>query len=169
MVRGGPGRDKATRAQPGRYNAGMGASAVPAMGVDAFLARVRSLAEPGLEASGYAPSWRRRFGLLQASFGRAGLHYEVWPQRPRRQVELGLHLEADAERNAALLAALAPEMPAIWAETGLALELEQWTATWGRVHVYVPFDRLDEELAGALASGLVACVLACEPRLGRRR
>jgi hypothetical protein len=102
---------------------------------------------------------------VQVSFGRPSLHYEVWLQRARRQVEVGLHFEADAALNGWLLQRFAPEMPAVWAATNRPLELEQWTASWGRIHATLPAELVDETLARCAASCLVDCVVHLQPRL----
>jgi hypothetical protein len=135
------------------------------LGTRAFLAGVRASADEALRARGLAPEWRQRFGFLQASFGQPGLHHEVWLQRPRRQVEVGLHFEADAELNGWLLRRFAAEMPAVWAALGPAFELEQWTSTWGRIHAYLPFGVMDEALVRRSAGCLVDCIADLQPRL----
>src|SRR6266542_2260922 len=41
---------------------------------------------------------------------------------------------------------MAPYMPEIQARLGPQMELEEWTASWARVHQTVPYDPLSEPL-----------------------
>jgi hypothetical protein len=135
------------------------------LGTDVFLARVQGLSKPELAAAGLDPVWRRRYGLVQASFGTPALHYEVWLQRPRRQVEVGLHLEAEPALNGWLLERLGGSWPRLGHALGEGFELEQWTASWGRVHALETFQRVDEELVARVSRRLVDCVRALQPEL----
>ena len=116
---------------------------------------------------------RRRFTLSQLYYGNPRLHFEVWIQGKRRRLEVGLHLEADATTNAHVLKYLADRFIEIQAQTTLPLELEQWTRSWGRIHVYVPYERLDHPLAQMVAERLARMIIVLQPlveeaiRLGR--
>jgi len=108
---------------------------------------------------------RRRFSLVQISYGDPRLHYEVWVQGGRRRIELGLHLEADRETNERLQAYLARRFIEVQAELGPQFELEQWTQSWSRAHEYVPYARLDEAFARALAVRLARMIGVLQPIL----
>lgn len=132
-----------------------------------FVGRVATRIQRGLEANtelGEA-RLRRRGSMLQVDFGRRPFHYEAWVQRSRAQVEVGLHLEADAASNGRLLRCLAPQMHAVRAELGDDVELEQWTRSWGRVHALVPIDEVDPELVEDVAARLLAFIRCLQPRL----
>lgn len=136
-----------------------------ALGTRPFLGRVQQLATERLAAESLEPLWRHRHGFLQASFGAAGVHYEVWLQRGRGQVEVGLHFEADAGHNGWLLRRFAEDMMAVRHALGPGFELEQWTTSWGRIHTYLPCTTVDEALAVEAARTLADCILVLQPRL----
>lgn len=108
---------------------------------------------------------RRRFNLLQISYGNPRLHFEVWVQGDRHRVELGLHLEADRETNERLRTFLASRFLEVQAELGPQFELEQWTKSWSRAHEYVPYERLDEEFARTLVGRLARMIVVLQPML----
>ncbi len=135
------------------------------LGTRAFLARVQDLAAERLAVMGLAPRWRQRYGLLQAAFGTQSIHYEVWLQRGRGQVEVGLHFEADARQNGWLMRRFGAQMVAVQHELGPGFELEQWTASWGRIHTYLSVDVVDEALAVAAAQTLADSIRVLQPRL----
>jgi hypothetical protein len=135
------------------------------LGVTTFLRRVQATSTEHLAARDVHPTWQQRFAFLQASFGIRGIHYEVWLQQARRQVEVGLHFEADSELNGWLLRRFAPEMPAIRHALGAGFELEQWTASWGRVHAYLPLAQVDDVLVGQVSQCLADTVVCLQPLL----
>lgn len=143
-------------------------------GTRSFLAGVQAVAESRLAAAGLAPAWSQRFSFVQASFGVRGIHYEAWLQRSRAQVEVGLHLEADAALNGWLLCRLGEIWPELGHALGQGFELEQWTASWGRVHLLWPYTAIDEALVADTGEQLARCILTLEPvvadllRQGRR-
>jgi hypothetical protein len=130
-----------------------------------FLAQVREAASRSLEDEGLAPAWLQRWQLLQATFGPKGIHYETWLQPQRRQLEVGLHLEADAELNGWLLRRLGEDWPGVAHALGDGFELEQWTANWGRVHTILPFERIDAALVDEASDCLVRCIRALQPEV----
>ena len=106
---------------------------------------------------------RRRGSLIQFWFERPQIHYEVWVQSRQQRVEVGLHLEAQKSLNDRLLQYLAQRFIAIQAELGQAVELEQWTQSWGRVHQFVPYERLESRLCDEVARTLAHMITVLEP------
>jgi hypothetical protein len=135
------------------------------LGVRGFLDRVADYALDGLPTALGEPSFRRRFTMLQVHYGRPKLHHELWVQRKRGQIEMGLHLEGRPDLNGRLLQGFTQQMPEIQAELGPGFEPEQWTKSWCRVHSYVACDQLDENAVEQMAAGFVAMVSCLEPRL----
>ncbi|MCB0215483.1 MAG: hypothetical protein H6648_04910 [Caldilineae bacterium] len=132
-----------------------------------FVGQVARRVELGLADAERPARVSRRFSMVQVSYGQPRLHYEAWIQRGRGQVELGLHFEGSAELNGRLLQAFAAEMLAVRGELGPDFELEQWTQSWGRIHAYLRFERVDEALAERVGERLVATVRCLQPRLDR--
>jgi hypothetical protein len=106
---------------------------------------------------------RRRGSLIQFWYGRPQIHYEVWVQSRHNRVEMGLHLEASKPLNDRILRHLAQWFIAVQAELGPAVELEQWTQSWARVHQFVPYDHLDESLCNKVAEDLARMIVLLEP------
>ena len=110
---------------------------------------------------------REQFGnLVKLYYGDSpNIHYEVWVQRRRNQIELGLHFEADAETNDRCLALLAQTFSVIRQGLGAAAEPEQWTRSWTRIHETVPLGPLDKRLLHRVASRLARYITTLQPLL----
>ena len=108
---------------------------------------------------------RVRFTLLQVYFDHPSLHYEVWAQRKTGRIEIGLHFEGEAETNYRWAAVLAERMPEVLAALGPAMELEEWTPAWTRLHQTLPMEALDESEATEAAERLAALIQTMEPIL----
>lgn len=114
--------------------------------------------------------WRVRWSLLQVYFQRPTVHYEVWVQRKARRIEIGLHFEGDREESYRWAEALAPRALEIQAQLGPAVELEEWTSSWTRLHEtkHIGAD-LTEDLADEVAGRLARFVEVLEPILAEER
>ena len=137
------------------------------MGTRPFLLEVEAAALQGLSASLGTPVSRVVFSSLQVHFGDPRLHYEVWPVRKTGRVELGLHLEGPQEWSRAVALSLAAEADELRAELGPGYELEDWTASWCRLHRTMPLQRLDAMLATEVAAALKTLICAAEPGVRR--
>jgi len=135
----------------------------PVMRVNEFLQGIAEHTRRALPVDYRDFKSRRRSSLIQIWYSQPKIHYEVWVQGRRNRIEVGLHLEAKKTLNDRVLQHLAERFVAIQAQLGPAVELEQWTQSWGRVHRFVPYDRLDESLCRAVAEELVRMIVALEP------
>lgn len=115
------------------------------------------------------------YATLQLHYGNPSAHYEVWLVRKTGRIEVGLHFEGEREDNAAAAAALADHVHELRERAGADVELEQWTASWTRLHVTLPLGALTESLCDETARRLAGLIAATrplvEPRLlsaGRR-
>ena len=114
--------------------------------------------------------WRVRFSLLQVYFDTPAVHYEVWVQRKTGRIETGLHFEGEPEENYRWAAALAPRALEIQSQLGPAIELEEWTRSWTRLHETRTLDaRLTEELAAEIGERLAQFIEVLEPILEEER
>lgn len=110
--------------------------------------------------------WRVRFSLLQVYFASASIHYEVWVQRKTGRIEIGLHFEGEPDDNFRWAAALAPRAIEIQSKLGPAVELEEWTRSWTRLHeTRAVGAKLTEELADEVGERLAQFIEALEPIL----
>jgi hypothetical protein len=134
-----------------------------------FLMLVRELLEPLLPPELQSFQARIRFSFLQVYFDHPSLHYEVWPQKKTGRIEIGLHFEGEGETNYRWAAVLAERMPQVQAALGPAMELEEWTPTWTRLHQTLPMETLDEGQAGEVARRLAALMQTMEPILNECR
>ncbi|MBM3944807.1 MAG: hypothetical protein FJ317_04855 [SAR202 cluster bacterium] len=103
------------------------------------------------------------FTLVKFHYGDPVVHYEVWIQRRAGLVEVGLHFEGTAERNAKYLAAMSRRAKEITKALGPSVELEQWTASWTRVHEHMPLEALDADTLVAVAHRLAGMIRVLEP------
>lgn len=106
---------------------------------------------------------RKRWSLVQLSYGAPRLHYEIWLRTPADLIELGLHLEADATTNARVLEQIADHALEVRDALGPACDLEAWTSTWGRVHTVLPLTPLDDQRLETCAGWLARCIVTLQP------
>ncbi|MEE9278451.1 MAG: hypothetical protein V3V06_08575, partial [Dehalococcoidia bacterium] len=112
-----------------------------------FLQHVRDLTLARLGRTFGPPQARIVFSSLQIHFGLSHLHYEVWPVRKTGRIEIGLHLEGPQEWSRALAARLAAHADDLRAALGPEYELEDWTASWCRLHRTLPLQGLSQPVA----------------------
>jgi hypothetical protein len=107
--------------------------------------------------------WRQRFGSLQFFRGSPEVHYEVWAQRKTARLEIGLHFEGEQRDNYEAAELLAMRAPDVQAAIGPEYELEEWTASWTRLHRSFAAPSLTPELADDAAERVVALMRGLEP------
>lgn len=133
------------------------------MRVHEFLQLVAQTARAELKPSLRTFRTWRRYTLVQLYYTRRKIHYEVWVRGPERKLEIGLHCEADRATNSALLAVCDARLFEIQDALGVPVEAEQWTSTWTRVHLLMPYVKLDEPTAVASGKQLAALINVLEP------
>jgi len=97
------------------------------------------------------------------------VHHEVWLARKTGRIEIGLHFEGPREFSYRWAEVMAPYMPEIQARLGPQIELEEWTASWARVHQTLPYDPLSEPLADEVAGRLAEMITVLQPIVERER
>jgi len=112
---------------------------------------------------------RIRSVWLQIHYHTPKVHYEVWLARKINRIEIGLHFEGAREFSYRWAELIAPYMPEIQAGLGAQVELEEWTASWTRVHQTLPYDPLSEALAEEVASRLAETITVLQPMVERER
>ena len=101
--------------------------------------------------------------LIKLHYGVPTIHYEVWIQRRRKQVEVGLHFEGDPESNSRRLEMLRQRSTDIRSALGDAVELEEWDRGWTRAHRTVPLEPLDDDFLVEVSFTLSGMIRAFEP------
>ena len=103
--------------------------------------------------------------LVKLHYGRPTVHYEVWVQKRRGEVEMGLHFEGDAESNRRHLELLSRRRDAIRSALGPGVDAEPWDKGWTRVHETVPLEPLNDDFLVELSFKLSAMIRTLEPML----
>ncbi len=101
--------------------------------------------------------------ILQLHYGDPNVHFEVQPQVSRRQVEVGLHFEGVVEKNEEWAQRIADMAAPIAGTLGPEWELEEWTASWRRLHRVFAFDRLTSPLASEVAEQYALLITTLQP------
>ncbi len=126
-----------------------------------FLELVAETASGALD--GEKPQIRLRSSLVQLYFESQSQHYEVWLRRPVGLLELGLHFEGPLEENLRRIDCLIESMPEIVGALGPQVDLEEWTATWSRLHEVQPMPSFDDASAIELGHRVATYVKVLEP------
>ncbi|MCA9824004.1 MAG: hypothetical protein KC482_10950 [Dehalococcoidia bacterium] len=114
-----------------------------------FACEDRAMAQ--LPSSVPQPERKVMWTILQLHYGDPFVHFEIQPQVSRGQVELGLHFEGVLDKNEEWAQRIANLAAPIAGTLGPAWELEEWTASWRRLHRVFHFDRLTSVLASEVA------------------
>jgi hypothetical protein len=112
---------------------------------------------------------RIRSVWLQLHYHTSKVHYEVWLTRKTNRIEIGLHFEGARGFSYRWAELIAPYMPEIKARLGPQVELEEWTASWARVHQSLPYDPLSDALAEQVARRLAETITVLQPMVERER
>jgi hypothetical protein len=128
-----------------------------------FLFYTEDLALASLPEDFPRPERKVMWTILQFHWGEPAAHIELQPQMSRRVVELGLHFEGPVEWNDSLALRVAEHSAKLMASLGDGWELEEWTASWRRLHRTYPFDALSTTLGREVADGLARAIQVLRP------
>jgi len=101
--------------------------------------------------------------LIKLHFGNPRIHYEIWLQRRHKLVEVGLHFEDQAPVNKRYFTQLSARADAVRDALGPAVEAEQWTDSWTRIHQSIIMTTLDEDLLLEVAGATARMIGVLEP------
>jgi hypothetical protein len=133
------------------------------MQVREFVFYAEEVAMRSLPREAPVPERKVMWTILQLHYGDPNVHFELQPHPGRQQIELGLHFEGPAESNDAWATELAARAPEFMAALGDEWELEEWTASWRRLHRVFRFERLNAELGDVVAGELVKALTILGP------
>ncbi|HEY4670091.1 MAG TPA: hypothetical protein VIH05_09980 [Tepidiformaceae bacterium] len=128
-----------------------------------FLFYTEDLALAGLPAEFPRPERRVMWTILQMHYGDPNVHFELQPHVGRGLVELGLHFEGPVELNDAWAALIASRAAEVMAGLGPEWELEEWTASWRRLHRTWRFERLTPALGREVGESLCSALRVLQP------
>lgn len=123
-----------------------------------FLFYVEDLAVAALPKDVPKPERKVMWTILQLFWDNPQAHFELQPQPSRALIELGLHFEGPAEQNELWAQRIAERAGDIQAVLGPAWELEEWTASWRRLHRTFPFEQLTGELGREVAAEMTKAI-----------
>lgn len=106
-----------------------------------------------------------RAHMLKLWYREPRLHYEVWPVTGRELIEAGLHFEADQQTNLRLLDWFDPHIIELKAAVDGAVELEQWTTSWGHLYHVFAAPTLSPPLQRRIVDWLARLIPVAEPIL----
>ena len=106
---------------------------------------------------------RSTMNLLKVYYGNERVHYEVWTDGQRDQIEVGLHFEDGPASTAAYLAYFDARIVELKHELGPEVELERWTASWGHLYELTPLTRLDARVVERTARRLATLIATLQP------
>jgi hypothetical protein len=112
---------------------------------------------------------RVRFVWFQVHFHSPKVHYEVCLTRKTERIEIGLHFEGPRDFSYRWAELIAPHMAEIQAGLEAPWELEEWTASWARLHTTIPYDPPTPALAAEIADALARLIAVCQPIIERER
>ncbi len=101
--------------------------------------------------------------LIKLFYDNERVHFEVWVDSIRAQIEIGLDFEDGADSTSAYLAFFDDRIVEIKAQTGPALELERWTKTWGHFVEVYPIAPFDRETAKNIGDRMVVIMSTLQP------
>lgn len=101
--------------------------------------------------------------LLKVHFENERVHYEVALHASLDLIEVGLHFEDGPISSTAYLHFFDQRIVELKHTLGAELELERWTASWGRLYYMIPLLPLDAAKATQAASLLSGLITTLQP------
>lgn len=106
---------------------------------------------------------RRYSYLVKLFYQNERVHFEVWVDNIRSQIEIGLDFEDGAESTAAYLSFFDQHIVEIKEQTGPTLELERWTKTWGHFVEVYPIEPFIPERSQEIADRMIVIMSTLQP------
>ena len=129
-----------------------------------FSHRLPDAVRPHLPAELRAFHVQPRGHLLKLWYGPdAQVHFEIWAHDRTEQLELGLHFEAQPERNEWLRRQFAAQLIELKMALGNGVEVEPWDRGWTRLYETHPLSPLDEARVAAFAARVAQFIAVVQP------
>jgi hypothetical protein len=106
---------------------------------------------------------RPMFNLMKVAYANERVHYEVAIDLNHQVLEIALHFEDGPISTLAYLTYLDRRIVELKHDLGHEIELERWTASWGRVYELWPLEKIDQPVADRVAARLADYVVTLQP------
>lgn len=106
---------------------------------------------------------RGDFNLMKIWWDNPRVHFEVVIDQQIDRVEVGLHFEDGPLSTVAYLRVLDARVLELKHELGHHVELERWTASWGRLYELTPLESIDERAGKRLAARVERFIQTLQP------
>ena len=106
---------------------------------------------------------RATINLVKLFYGNERIHYEVWTDGARGQIEIGLHFEDGPLSTASYLVHFDRHIVELKHALGPQIELERWTSSWGHLYELVPLSTLTAATVERTARRLAEMVTTLQP------
>ena len=130
---------------------------------NAFFNRVSSQLANRLPEQHSGFTARPMFNLMKVAFANERVHYEVAIDLNHQVLEIALHFEDGPVSTLAYLAYLDRRIVELKHDLGHEIELERWTASWGRVYELWPLEKIDQSVADRVAARLAEYIVTLQP------
>ena len=101
--------------------------------------------------------------LVKLHYGYPSVHYEVWIRKGIGEVEVGLHFEADSEKNHRYLELLRQHLNTIRSALGAGFKVDEWEKGWTRAHESIPLEPLTDDFLIEVSLKVSSMVQTLEP------
>ena len=106
---------------------------------------------------------RGDFNLMKIWWDNPRVHFEVVIDQRIDRIEVGLHFEDGPVSTIAYLRALDAQVLELKHELGHHVELERWTASWGRLYELSPLGTIDDGTARRIAFRVERFIVTLQP------
>jgi hypothetical protein len=103
--------------------------------------------------------------LVKIHYGIPAVHYEVWVQRRRWEMEIGLHFESDRLTNIRYMELLKSRVDEIKFILGPRFSVENWDRGWTRAHETVVLEAFTDDFVVESSFKLSSMMRTLEPIL----
>jgi hypothetical protein len=130
---------------------------------DDFFARIAAQLKQRLPPELNDFTARPMFIQMKVAYSNERVHYEVGIDVHLPAIEIALHFEDGPASTLQYLAHLDKQIVELKDLLGHEVELERWTASWGRIYELWPLDTLDRPVADRVAARLAEYIVTLQP------
>lgn len=130
---------------------------------NAFFTRVSDQLAKKLPEAHSEFSARPMFNLMKVAYANERVHYEVAIDLNHHTLEIALHFEDGPISTLGYLMYLDKRIVELKHELGHEIELERWTASWGRLYELWPLEKIDRPVADRVAARLSEYIITLQP------
>lgn len=132
---------------------------------DDFFARVTTQLKRSVPVELNDFTARPMFIQMKIAYANERVHYEVGIDLHLPALEIALHFEDGPASTLRYLAFFDQRIVELKEQLGHQIEIERWTASWGRIYELWPLDTLDRGVADRVAARLAEYISTLQPLL----